>query len=273
MKQIVNDKVIFTLTLPKGGRMEISMRNIKLTLSYDGSRYQGWQHPAKPENTVSGKLSEVLHRMTGEDIRLFCGAKTDSGIHAVSQTVNFKTGTSFSANEIRQYLNHYLPQDIAVHSSEEVDPRFHAALNARSSTYMCRILTAPTADVFRRKYTLHIPASDLDLSSMKDAARLLEGKHDFARLSSGRTRKSTERELYSVRIQTPDDTAHYSDELHIIAEAGDFLQRMPVLLYGLLLDVGLHRTDVSSVQLILNGDVTAPQPCPSHAVSLVKLQY
>ena len=126
------------------------MRNIKLTLEYDGSRYNGFIQPPKKGNktTVSGKITDVLSRMESADTvantatdlstgfsALFCGERTAPGVHALQQTVNFKTDSALSVGEIRTYLNHYLPQDIVVSEAVETADRFHAELNARSRTY------------------------------------------------------------------------------------------------------------------------------------------
>lgn len=110
------------------------MRNILLTLEYDGSRYQGWQRLGKGEstNTVSNKILEVLKKMTNEDVELFCGARTEVGVHAYGQVVNFKTTTDMTLLEIKHYMNRYLPMDIAVLSVEEKPERFHASLNAKA---------------------------------------------------------------------------------------------------------------------------------------------
>ena len=112
------------------------MKNIKLTIQYDGTRYQGWQKPGKKgnSNTISGKLTEVISRITDEETTLFAGAKTDTNVHADAQIVNFKTNTTLSALKLKQELNHYLPQDIAIISAEEVSERFHASLNAQTIT-------------------------------------------------------------------------------------------------------------------------------------------
>ena len=164
------------------------MRNLKLTLSYDGTRYQGFTKPKTKEKdstqTVSAKLTETLNRLTGEEIELFGGAKTETGVHALLQTVNFKTNCPLSADELRQALNHYLPQDICIFTVEEVPERFHAALNAGAKTYEYRIINRPVSDVFQRKYALHL-AQPLDVAAMKEAARLLTGKRDFQFFSAG----------------------------------------------------------------------------------------
>ena len=118
------------------------MRNIKLTIEYDGSRYQGWARLGKNEsnNTISNKILEVLKKMTDEsDIELYCGCRTEVGVHAYAQIANFKTASEMSIQDIKHYLNRYLPMDIAIIDVEEVSERFHAQLNAVSKTYVYRM--------------------------------------------------------------------------------------------------------------------------------------
>ena len=151
------------------------MQNIRLTLQYDGTRYLGWQRPKKDgfEKTVSYKVTTALSRMTGEDITLYPGAKTDPGVHARSQTVSFLTGSSLSPEQIRAELNRFLPQDIAVLSSGTAPERFRADLNAKSRTYGYRICTSPVYDIFTAAFTACISPCP-DISRMEAAAALEE---------------------------------------------------------------------------------------------------
>ena len=178
------------------------MKNIKLTIQYDGTRYQGWQKPGKKgnSNTISGKLTEVISRITDEETTLFAGAKTDTNVHADAQIVNFKTKTTLSALKLKQELNHYLPQDIAIISAEEVSERFHASLNAQTITYLYRVSCAPVADVFTRKYKYHLPDT-LDLNAMQHASEQLLGRHDFKHFSSGKTKINRKRFAFHRNFQ------------------------------------------------------------------------
>ena len=125
------------------------MRNIKLTIEYDGSRYQGWQRLGKDEstNTIANKITEVIKKMTNEDIELFCGARTEVGVHAYGQVTSFKTTTDMTLIEIQHYLNRYLPMDIAITDIEEKPERFHASLNATSKIYLYRISVKEIYDI------------------------------------------------------------------------------------------------------------------------------
>lgn len=195
------------------------MRNIKLTIEYDGSRYQGWVRLGKNEstNTISNKILEVIRKMTGEDVELFCGARTEVGVHAYAQTASFKTNTDMKDYEIQHYLNRYLPMDIAIISVEDMPERFHAQLNASSKIYIYRATISDVPSVFDFKYTYHCFRRP-DMDAMKAAAQLLLGRHDFKNFSTVKHNKSTEREIYQIDIY--DD----GEEMQISMHADDFLQ-------------------------------------------------
>lgn len=173
------------------------MRNIRLTIEYDGSRYQGWSRLGKEEsnNTVSNKIIEVLRKMTDEYIiELNCGCRTEVGVHAYAQVANFKTGSDMDILDIKHYLNRYLPMDIAITNVEDVPDRFHAQLNATSKTYVYRMTIDDVPSVFDRKYTYHcfkIP----DKKLMQQAALLFIGKHDFKNFSTVKKNKTTVKEI------------------------------------------------------------------------------
>ena len=141
------------------------MRNIKLVLQYDGTRYSGWQSQEHEENTIQGRLTALLERMTGERIHLMGSGRTDAGVHALGQVANFKTESELTCGKLQDALNRYLPEDIAVLSVEEAEPRFHSRLNAVRKTYRYRIWTSPVHNVFERKYLYEL-GQDLDESAM-----------------------------------------------------------------------------------------------------------
>ena len=186
-----------------------NLRNIRLTIEYDGSRYQGWVRLGKDEsnNTISNKILEVLRKMTGEDkIELNCGCRTEVGVHAYAQVANFKTASDMKVLDIKHYLNRYLPMDIAITEVKEVLPRFHAQLNALSKTYVYRMTVDDVPSVFDRKYTYHCFKAP-DKALMQQAASLLTGTHDFQHFSSARKSKSTVRKLYDIEIYWISDSA------------------------------------------------------------------
>lgn len=244
------------------------MHNIQLTLEYDGSRYQGWQRLGKGEsqNTISNKLLEILHKMTAENIELFCGARTEVGVHAYKQIVNFKTTSDMKSYEIKQYLNRYLPMDIAVLEAKEVPDRFHSSLNAKSKTYLYRIAIGDVPSVFDRKYTYYSFKTP-DIAAMEQAALLLIGTHDFKNFSTVKKSKSTEKEIYDISI--------YSDlsEIQITICAKDFLHNMARMIIGTLLDIGLGKRKKECIDAIFSGTEPASAPCDPKGLFLQEISY
>lgn len=243
------------------------MHNIKLVLEYDGARYQGWQRLGKGEsaNTVANRLLDVIHKMTAEDVELFCGARTEVGVHAYGQVVNFKTTSDMKADEIRQYLNRYLPMDIAVLSAEEMPERFHASLNAKSRTYLYRIAIGAVPSVFNRKYTYYAFRTP-DVGVMQQAALLLAGRHDFKHFSTVKKSKSTEKEIYNIDIHGD------AEEIQIRIRANDFLHNMPRMIVGTLLDIGLGKRKVECIEAVFSGAEEASAPCDPKGMFLEKVE-
>ncbi len=254
------------------------MQNIRLTLQYNGSRCLGWQRPAKDgyEKTVSYKVLSVLQKMTGEDMRLHAGAKTEPGVHAMAQTVSFQTGSGLAPEQFRINLNQYLPQDIAVLDAAAAPDRFRADLNARSRTYEYRICTAPVYDIFTYGYSTHLfPAPDMDL--MKKAADMLIGRHDFGCFSGVRKKKGTEKELLDIRFELTGkkhaSASENGDALTIILTANDFLYQMPLRLVSLLLEIGQGLRSSESIPNIFSGKEKTVISCDAKGLLLRSIQY
>lgn len=245
------------------------MRNIKLTIEYDGSRYQGWTRLGKNEsgNTISNKIREVLKKMTGEAIEEFnCGCRTEVGVHAYAQTANFKMKSGADIQEIKYYLNRYLPMDIAITEVKEVPERFHAQLNATSKTYVYRMTVSDVPSVFERKHTYHcfrIP----DRQLMREAAAMLTGVHDFRNFSTVKKAKSTVREIYEINVY--DD----GEEMLITICADDFLHNMARIIIGTLLEIGLRMRDADEIEDIFEGELPASAPCDPKGLYLQEVTY
>lgn len=254
------------------------MQNIRLTLQYSGTRYLGWQRPPKDgfEKTVSYKITSALRGITGEDIVLHAGAKTEPGIHAMAQTVSFQTGSDLAPEQFRTNLNQYLPQDIAVLDASAAPDRFRADLNARSRTYEYRICTAPVYDIFTYGYSAHLfPAPDIDV--MKKAAAMLIGRHDFGCFSGVRKKKGTEKDLLDIRFETTGKTnssvSENGDSLTIILTASDFLYQMPLRLVSLLLEIGQGLRILESIHDIFSGKERTVISCDAKGLILRSVQY
>lgn len=244
------------------------MRNIKLVIEYDGSRYQGWTRLGKDEsnNTISNKILDVIEKMTGETPELFCGMRTEAGVHAYGQVANFKTASDMGVTEIQRYLNRYLPMDIAIIEASEVPERFHAQLNAREKVYVYRMIVNPVPSVFDRKYSYHCFCRP-DKELMEEAARILTGRHDFKNFSSAKQTKSTIKELRQIEIYAD------PDEMQITLVANDFLHNMQRIITGTLIDIGLGHRPVQDIFAIFAGEAAASLPCDPKGMYLQEIHY
>lgn len=245
------------------------MRNIKLVIQYDGTRYSGWQSQEHEKNTIQGRLTAILSRLTGEEIQLSGSGRTDAGVHAIGQTANFKTESAVSCEELLSSLNRYLPEDIAVLSAEETDLRFHSRLNAVRKTYRYRIWNSSVPNVFERKYLFTVEDA-LDEKAMREAAALLCGTHDYKAFSSCRRgKKSTVRTVESIVIE------RRGSELDLSFTGNGFLYHMVRILTGTLIETGLHRKQPEDMTEILaslrreNAGFTAP----AQGLCLMSVEY
>ena len=133
-------------------RQERMLRNYKITVSYDGTRYNGWQKQKNTEATIQGKLEQILYRLSGRETAVHGAGRTDAGVHALGQTANFRLDTALSEAELLDYFNRYLPDDIAVLSLKPASERFHSRLSAVGKVYRYRSYTGKAKPVFWRKY-------------------------------------------------------------------------------------------------------------------------
>ena len=130
------------------------MRNLRLDICYDGTRYRGWQRLPGKDDTIQGKLETALSRILGEPIEISGSGRTDAGVHAKGQVANFHCENTMPVMEILENLRKYLPEDIGIYSCKEVSPRFHARLNAKEKTYCYRIWNSSMPCVFERRFVL-----------------------------------------------------------------------------------------------------------------------
>ena len=172
------------------------MKNYKITVSYDGTKYSGWQKQGNTNNTIQGKIENILSKMTGQDVEIFGSGRTDAGAHAKKQIANFKIDTDKTDEEILSYINEYLPNDIAINSIEQVDLRFHSRLNAKTKTYLYRINTTGIPNVFEKNFVYNIK-TNVDVDKMRKASKNFIGEHDFLPFCSNKkTKKARKRGLH-----------------------------------------------------------------------------
>jgi len=225
----------------------IRMKNYKLIIQYDGTRYSGWQVQNHTDDTIQGKIENVLSQLYQKQLSISGSGRTDAGVHAYGQVANFHVEeATFSCAEILANLNAHLPKDIAVLSVEEVDDRFHSRLSAKKKTYVYRIHTSPISSVFERKFVYNYPNS-LDVDAMKEAASHLIGTHDFKSFCGNRhMKKSTVRSIYHIDFEVTDT------EIRISYTGNGFLMNMIRILTGTLIEVGDGRRSPDSIPDILN---------------------
>ena len=246
------------------------MRNFKIVLQYEGTRYQGWQRQDSTGNTIQGKLEAILGRMTGLGfVQVDGSGRTDSGVHALGQVANFKIDTEMTKEQIMNYINQYLPEDIGVISIDEMPERFHSRLNAKGKTYRYRIWNSPLPCVFERKY-VHVVAEKLDVDAMKKAAACFVGKHDFKAFTSNKkSKKSTVRTIESIAIERNDN------ELVLTYNGDGFLYHMVRILTGTLIEVGLGKRSPESIPELLEHGTRdmAGDLAPAKGLCLVEVRY
>ena len=244
------------------------MRNIRLLISYDGTRYRGWQRLPGTDNTIQGKLEQVLSRILGERIEISGSGRTDAGAHALAQVANFHCESEMPCHEILSQLRRYLPEDIGIESCEEASERFHARLNCRTKTYRYRIWNSEKTCVFQRRYVYVMP-DKLDLDAMRRAAQLLLGEHDFSAFcANAKMKKSTRRRLDELKLE------RIGEELVLTATGDGFLYNMVRILVGTLIEVGLHQRQPDSVtQLFGAKREEAGYLVPAQGLCLVEVTY
>ena len=223
------------------------MRNLRLDICYDGTRYKGWQRLPGTENTVQGKLEQCLSRILGESIEVTGSGRTDAGVHAQGQVVNFHCESELDEQALLEALRRYLPEDIGIYSCKAVSPRFHARLNAKEKTYLYRIWNSGMPCVFARKYMTVIPEK-LDVDAMGIAAKHLCGEHDFSAFCGNpKFKKSTVRYIRSVNIY------RNGDELHIEFTGNGFIHNQVRIMVGTLIEVGRGQRSAESVSALFGG--------------------
>lgn len=212
------------------------MRNFALTLSYDGSRYRGWQKQGNTGATIQGKLEDSLTRLLSQPVEVSGAGRTDAGVHARQQTATFRAETALSCAEILDGLRSHLPEDIGAQALTEAPPRFHARLSCKGKTYLYRIWNSAAPCVFERKYVWRVP-EPLDAERMRRAAAALVGTHDFAAFHTGRSKKSTVRTVDRI------DISPSGEELRLLFSGDGFLYNMVRIMTGTLVEVGAGRME------------------------------
>ena len=244
------------------------MRNIRLDICYDGTRYNGWQRQTSHENTIQGKLETALSRILGEPIEISASGRTDTGVHARGQVANFHTGSTMSCTELLAELRKYLPEDIGIYSCREVSPRFHAQLNALEKTYQYRLWNSSQPCVFDRRYVAVMEES-LDVDAMRSAAEKLLGTHDYSAFCANKKmKKSTVRTIKSFTVE------RVGEEIRFTVTGNGFLHNMVRILVGTLVEVGRGERQIESIPKLFGGKrEDAGFLAPGKGLCLMEVRY
>ncbi|HBZ57486.1 MAG TPA: tRNA pseudouridine(38-40) synthase TruA [Syntrophobacteraceae bacterium] len=244
-------------------------RNFRLVLEYDGTNYHGWQRQ-HGMLTVQEAVESRLEIMLGNPIKVRASGRTDAGVHARAQEVNFYARTRLQPVEIQRGLNALLPDDIVILAAVEVEDSFHARFSARSKIYEYRILNRPVRSALERHYAWHI-RRPLAIAPMLECLGTILGEHDFAAfMASGSEVRSTVRCLYRAELLLPD-----ADHLLFVFEGNGFLRQMVRNLVGTIVEVGKGRLSPEDVRRILSSRDRrqAGMTAPARGLSLVRVVY
>ncbi len=244
------------------------MRNLRLDICYDGTRYRGWQRLPNAENTIQGKLERTLSRILDEDVEVTGSGRTDAGVHAACQVTNVHCSSTMSCDEILAKLRMYLPEDIGIYSCKDVSPRFHARLNAKTKTYQYRLWVSDKPCVFDRRYVT-VYRQCLDIDRMRIAAQALLGTHDFSAFCANKhMKKSTVRTIHSIDIDCSDT------EICFRMKGNGFLHNMVRILVGTLVEVGEGKREVEDIPSLFGAQrAQAGMLMPPMGLCLMEVTY
>jgi len=237
-------------------------------VEYDGTDYHGFEIQANAP-TVQGALQRALTRVTQEHIAIRYAGRTDAGVHAIGQVIDFHTGWRRSLEELQRALNAVLPSDVAVRELRPAPPGFHARYSARSRVYRYSIWNHPVRSPLHRRTYAHIP-HPLDEARIAVAAEVLKGTHDFRAFGAPmQPGGSTVRTLMRL------DVERQGHEVFIEIEANAFLRRMVRRVVAALVEVGCGRLDADALKEILDSRDPARLKglAPPEGLCLVKVRY
>ena len=244
------------------------MRNIKLTIEYDGKDFNGWQKQPDKLN-IQGTIEKAIERVTGEIVELTASGRTDAGVHSLGQVANFKTNTNIPIEKIPVAINSQLKKSIVIKKAEEVDEKFHSRLSCKRKTYRYIINNSPEGSAIYRNLETHIPYK-LNVEKMKEAIKYFIGEHDFkAFKASGTSSKSSVRTIYDAKV--------YEDKERIFIEltGNGFLYNMVRIIAGTLVDVGSGKIMPEDIVNIINSKKreNAGKTLPPQGLYLLNVDY
>jgi tRNA pseudouridine38-40 synthase len=252
----------------------VIVRNLKITLAYDGSDFHGWQ--AQPErSTVQGTLAAAIEQVTGSKRLPQGSGRTDAGVHALAQVASCQLDAGIPTENLQRALNHVLPAAIRVLSVEEAPPEFHARKSARAKTYRYRIFRGEVCSPFLARYAYHYPYP-LDEEAMRTVAAVVVGEHDFTSFASVDPERGREEESASnLRTICSSEWSRQEEEFVYTVRGSGFLHHMVRNLVGTFLLVGKGTLDREGMKRILEArDRSAAGPtAPACGLCLVSVEY
>lgn len=247
----------------------MAKQNYRFTVAYDGTKYYGWEKQPGRELTIQGKLEGVLGKMVEGEVEVIGAGRTDAGVHARAMIANAFLETALSEQEIADYMNRYLPDDICVREVKKAGDRFHSRYNARGKTYCYTCYVGDGKPVFDRKYVFRAGERP-NVEKMRKAAEFLLGEHDFTSFCSNpRMKKSTVRTLDKIEIHLK------GDYLTFLYHGNGFLQYMVRILTGTLLEVGYGKRTPESMRELLAARERAQAgfTAPAQGLCLLEVDY
>lgn len=244
-------------------------RNYKFIMCYDGTRYKGWEHQPGIDMTIQGKMEYHLKSMTGEEVEVLGAGRTDAGVHAKGMVCNARLNTTLDTDQITEYLNRNLPDDICILETRIASDRFHSRYNALGKTYCYTCYVGPGKPVFNRRFVLALPERP-DVDAMRKAASYMVGHHDFKSFCGNkRMKKSTVRLVDSIEI------SERNSYINLTYHGTGFLQHQVRIMTGTLLEVGQGlRTPESIKDLFEELDRSkAGFTAPAQGLCLMKVDY
>ena len=245
------------------------MRNIKLTIEYDGKDFNGWQKQPNKLN-IQGEIEKAIKQITGEEVDLTASGRTDAGVHALGQVANFKTNSELPIEKFPIAINANLKKSIVIKSAEEVEERFHSRLTCKRKTYRYVINNSKYGTAIYRNLETHIPMK-LDIQKMQQAVKYFEGEHDFkAFKASGTSSKSSVRTIYKAEVIDAGN-----ERIYIELTGNGFLYNMVRIIAGTLVDVGLEKIEPEDIKEIIKSQKreNAGKTLPPQGLYLVKVEY
>ena len=244
------------------------MRNIKLTIEYDGKKFGGWQKQPTKLN-IQGEIEQAIKDITGEVVELTASGRTDSGVHSLGQVANFKTNSHIEIEKMAVAINSRLKKSIVIKKAEEVDENFHARYNCKGKKYRYIINNSSQGSAIYRDLECHIP-QNLDVEKMKKAIKYFEGEHDFKGFrASGTSSKNSIRVIYKAEVKQE------GERIIIELTGNGFMYNMVRIISGTIVDVGLGKIKPEQIPEIIDDKDRnkAGKTLPAHGLYLVEVYY